>query len=123
MARIMNDYWTPERRNLIEWLLNEAPTLGRIYEGCLRILFSENNIPGWTRFVAHGVREIRNQLPFQVAGVTKGTRVDHSERIKEISKLWRDGSLPVDGSRPVKAHDIPQSRLIYIPHLFWDLAF
>jgi len=115
----MNDYLTPQRIKLIEWFAKEAPSLGELYKGCLRILFSEEEIPGWARFVAHGVREIRNQLPFQVAGLAKSTKLEYSDKINQIAKLWEEEALPINGSLPLRSMNkgevLPPNIRIEIP--------
>src|SRR5260221_12808042 len=51
--------WTPERQKVKDWLAQESPSLGELYEGAVRILF-ELRPPGYRLFVAHAVREIGN---------------------------------------------------------------
>lgn len=60
-------YWTEPRQELRAWFQRNAPSLGELYEGALRMFFAPE-FPGRVRFVAHAVREIRNRLPDAIAG-------------------------------------------------------
>ncbi|MBN2413960.1 hypothetical protein JXQ31_19960 [candidate division KSB1 bacterium] len=72
----MESYWTKERLDLKAWFQRNAPSLGELYEGVLKLLYTDEKIPGWTRFVAHAIREIGNRLPDIVIGVQKNTYLD-----------------------------------------------
>jgi len=91
------DYWTPARKELRHWFEINAPSLGELYEGALKMLFS-NNFPGRVRFVAHAVREIRNRLPDVVAGQRTGNHLDYVSRIDNLANEWQRHGLPTDGS-------------------------
>jgi hypothetical protein len=65
--------WTPRRRELREWLRRNAPSLAELYEGAVSLLF-DVPIPGYTRFVAHAVREIRR--PQSAAPLAMGSSSD-----------------------------------------------
>ena len=57
-----NALWTRNRRELLEWLGRNAPLLAELYEGAVSLLYG-SRIPGFSRFVSHAVRELRNRLP------------------------------------------------------------
>jgi hypothetical protein len=57
-----------------------------------------HSVPGRVCFVSHAVREIRNRLPDAISGVKGGGRLDYPSRLDEISQLWEQSGLPVDGS-------------------------
>lgn len=98
------DYWTLQRKELRSWFERNAPSLGELYEGALRMIFSEA-FPGRVRFVAHAVREIRNRLPDVIAGPKAGGTVQYKNRLDEIANLWKEYSIPLDGSRPAKVSE------------------
>lgn len=94
------DYWNETRRELRAWFERNAPSLGELYEGALRMVFDEK-FPGRVRFVSHAVREIRNRLPDVIAGY-KSEPLEYKNRLDEISKLWEKSGLPLDGAIPIK---------------------
>jgi hypothetical protein len=110
------DYWNETRKILRSWFENNAPSLGELYEGALRMVYDEN-FPGRVRFVSHAVREIRNRLPGVIAGYKSGSSLQYSNRLEEIAKIWQESGLPVDGSLPIKitTEDLPSSTDVPIP--------
>jgi hypothetical protein len=57
------------------------------------------SVAGFTRFVAHGVRDIRNRLPDVVAG-REGGHFQWKNRLDQLEKVWLDGGLPLEGPAP-----------------------
>ncbi|MBD3386397.1 hypothetical protein GF407_15915 [candidate division KSB1 bacterium] len=112
----MDDYFNPTRNELLLWFKKKAPTLGELYHGCLKILYIDCRIPGWVRFVSHGVREIRNRLPHVVAGIEEDSRYNSTPQVNEISNLWEKHSFTFDGSPPVtiQNNDEPEDTSIHI---------
>jgi len=111
-------YWTEGRKDLRSWFTRNAPSLGELYEGALRILFSEIPFPGHVRFVAHAVREIRNRLPDVIAGPTQRPHVQYKNRMDQLCKEWEKWNLPTDGSLPISVSEgesLPGARDIPIP--------
>ncbi len=93
-------FLTPLRRDLLDWFKAHAPTLGELYEGARALLFSPP-LPGWTRFVAHAVREIANALPRVVAGLNS-QQVQYPSLLDDIvSGPWTKSGLPLDGAMPI----------------------
>lgn len=92
--------WTPERLELKAWLDRNAPSLAELYEGAVRLLF-ELKLPGYTRFVGHAVREIRNRLPSVISGSTSGEQLQYKNRLDEIIKTCKKCGFPTDGTVPV----------------------
>ena len=95
------DYWNDRRKELRSWFGRNAPSLGKLYEGALYILFFDN-FPGRVRFVAHAVREIKNRLPDAVAGPKTNKRLDYVGRLDDLAKEWEKEDFPINGSQPVK---------------------
>ncbi|MBD3376716.1 hypothetical protein GF406_16895 [candidate division KSB1 bacterium] len=112
----MDDYLTPTRLELISWFEKQAPTLGELYHGCLKILYTDCRIPGWVRFVSHGIREIRNRLPHEVAGIEKDRRYNFTPQVNKIADLWHEHSFTFDGSPPVtmQNNDEPENESVNI---------
>jgi hypothetical protein len=94
--------WTRERLELKAWLGRNARSLAELYEGAVRLLF-ELRLPGYTRFVGHAVREIRNRLPSVISGSTSGEQLQYKNRLDEIIKICKKSGFPTDGTLPVVA--------------------
>jgi len=94
-------HWTRERQELYLWFQRNAPSLGELYAGALRMLYDESGFPGRTRFIAHAVREIRNRLPEVIAGGKSKPSVQYKNRLDDLSKKWQKHSLPLDGTLPI----------------------
>jgi hypothetical protein len=115
------NYWSEKRIELSKWFKRNAPSLGELYEGALRMVFDES-FPGRVRFVAHAVREIRNQLPDVIAGPV-GSNLQYKNRLDDIANAWQKEGLPLDGSLPVNVtaeklnigrQEVPISVKVYI---------
>jgi hypothetical protein len=91
--------WTRSRCELREWLRTNAPSLAELYEGAVLLLF-DGPIPGFTRFVAHAVREIRNRLPDITSGPRLGGYLNYKGRIDELVAVWKSEGLITDGALP-----------------------
>jgi hypothetical protein len=86
--------WTPDRTELREWFHRNAGSLAELYVGAVTILYIHNPItPGWSRLVAHAVREIRNRLPDEVAGKKIATQLQYKPRLDDIADLWGRAGL------------------------------
>jgi hypothetical protein len=92
--------WTPNRKELLEWLRRNATSLAELYEGAI-LLLTLAHPPGYTRFVAHAVREIKNRLPDAIFGTTSGGRLDYTNRLENVAKDWKEAGFPIDGTAPV----------------------
>lgn len=84
------------RQELRTWFRANAPHLGALYEGTLKILYTVG-FPRKERFVAHAVREIRNRLPDAVAGPKAGGTVQYVNKLDAIVEKWRDVGLDFGG--------------------------
>jgi hypothetical protein len=71
--------------------------LGELYEGAVRILF-ELRPPGYTRFVAHAVREIGNGLPFVIFNIRSSSRLDYTNLLDRIAERWKRAGFATDGT-------------------------
>jgi hypothetical protein len=92
--------------------------LAELYEGAALLMF-EVALPGYVRFVAHAVREIRNRLPFVISGSRSGGNVNYKDRMDQIARRWRDAGLLTDGritSLPARSSSVgPQPEDIPLP--------
>ncbi len=105
-------YLTQSRLELHEWFNRNAPSLGELYEGALRMLYGEDNFPGKTRFVAHSVREIRNRLPDVITGQKVRGRFDCINRLDELAEDWKKAGLSLESVIPMQVtaeQSIPSS--------------
>src|ERR1700722_12753916 len=82
-----NGRWTRNRRELLEWLGKTSPSLAELYKGAVDLLFGRP-VAGFSRFVSHAVREIRNRLPSVVSGTGSSGRLDYTSRIDDLSAQW-----------------------------------
>lgn len=89
----MPDELTPTQLELLAWFRRNAPSLGELYEGALKMLY-DGSLPGRTRFIAHAVREIRNRLPDVISG-TQTNRLDYKTRMDNLLKSWQHADLPL----------------------------
>lgn len=94
----VNEYWTQSRLELKAWFQRHAPSLGELYEGALKMIFSDC-FPGRSRFISHAVREIRNRLPEVVTG-SKGSYFDWKGRLDDLTKDWKMAGFSLDGTIP-----------------------
>jgi hypothetical protein len=69
------DVWTDRRLAILEWLESAAPSLAELYQGAVQLL-DDPGFPGRLRFIAHGVRDVRNRLPDVVAGFERPARFE-----------------------------------------------
>jgi hypothetical protein len=110
--------WTPERLELKAWLTGIAPSLAELYEGAVRI-FVELRLAGYTRFVAHAVREIGNRLPDAISGDST-LQLQYKNRLDSILQQWKRAGLTTDGTFPAEwvASDSARSKhaQIALPH-------
>jgi hypothetical protein len=73
--------------------------LAELYEGAVLLLF-DAPIPGYTRFVAHAVRETRNRLPDVTSGSKSGRQLNYKGRIDDLVVVWKETGLATDGTFP-----------------------
>jgi hypothetical protein len=78
--------WTTSRLEIRAWLYEQAPSLAELYEGAVCLIF-EKPISGRVRFVAHAVREIRNQLPNYISGGNTGGRLEYKDEVEKLSTV------------------------------------
>jgi hypothetical protein len=95
---IEDSAWTRSRKELRRALSDVAPSLAELYQGSVLLLY-QNQLPGWSRFVAHAVREIRNRLPHEIGGHTISQRVDYENSMDRIAHLWRKAGLDTSDIR------------------------
>ena len=108
--------WTEQRLEIYSWFQRNAPSLGELYAGALKMLY-ENSFPGRTRFIAHAVREIRNRLPDVISGVKGEPSFQWKHRLDAMVIAWQTSRFPLDGSIPIglsENHSLP-SHLVPFP--------
>jgi hypothetical protein len=84
--------WTLTRRQILDWMKRNAPSLAELYDGAVRMLY-DHSFPGRSRFIGHAVREIRNRLPDAFSGPTRSERLDYTKRVDSISSAWSTAGL------------------------------
>ena len=90
-------YWDYRRLEIRGWLLLNAPSLAEMYESVIQLRFG-SDLPVRARFIAHGIREIANNLPSCLRVEIKG-RVEYQQLVNGFAQEWRDAGLPV-GEQP-----------------------
>lgn len=114
------NYWTQSRLELRSWFKRNAPSLGELYEGAVRMAFS-SEFPGRTRFVAHAVREIRNRLPDVISGSKIGGLFDWKNKLDQLVKEWRKSGFTLDETMPHQIIDgqmVPEANILIEPGLY-----
>lgn len=101
----------PRRVELLRWFQRTAPDIARAYEGAIHLL-DMDDFPGRLRFVAHGFRDMTNQLPDCLARF-KRTRLEYREEVEKVAKVWPDlaqyGKSAYEDT-PEEGNSIPLSR-------------
>src|SRR5271156_1284744 len=90
-----NSHWTRNRQELLDWLDKTSPSLAELYKGAVELLFGQS-VPGFSRFVSHAVREIRNRLPSVVSGTDSSGRLDYTSRIDDLSAQWKKAHISIE---------------------------
>src|ERR1700679_2804132 len=93
-----NGDWTRNRLELLQWLGKTSPSLAELYKGAVELLFGRR-VAGFSRFVSHAVREIRNRLPGVVSGTGSSGRLDYTSRIDDLGAQWKKARISV-GAKP-----------------------
>lgn len=121
----LEKYWTRERKKLVDWFMRNAPSLGELYQGAVRLLFADPPIPGRSRFIAHAVREIWNRLPEVLTGL-RLSRLEYVNRCDDLIELWEREGLPSDGSIPVSVneadHELPSGTVPLPRKVYFEVA-
>lgn len=117
-------YLTPHRAELLSWFQRNAPSLGELYLGAIKIV-SEPSFPGRTRFISHAGREICNRLPDIISGVRSTPVLQYKNKLDEISKGWVKTGFPLNGSRPINvtgSETIPSNSVPVPINLFYKIS-
>jgi hypothetical protein len=111
-----NGHWTRNRQELLEWLRKTSPSLAELYQGAVDILFGRP-VAGFSRFVSHAVREIRNRLPSIVSGTGSSGRLDYTSRVDDLSAQWKKAHISVEAkpSETGKAPSTVQASEVVLP--------
>ncbi len=76
------------RAGIRNWIANYSLALAELYEASVRLMH-EVALSGRVILVCHAVREIRNRLPEMVSGTKGAGRLDYTNRVEKIVRLWR----------------------------------
>jgi len=79
-------WWSGPRQAIHQWLQKHSPPLAELYLGANQLLCEPR--PGWTRFVAHAMREIVNRLPAAICGEenVKG-HLEYGQRVEAVAAI------------------------------------
>lgn len=80
------------QKRIFNWLEEFKAGLGELYAGAIRMM-KERNLPGRELFICHAVREIRNRLPDAVGGKYAVERLDYTQEVTNIKKVWERARL------------------------------
>lgn len=95
------------QKRIINWLGEVESELGELYEGALRMI-KNSYFPGRDRLICHAMREIRNRLPYAVAGKQVFEHLDYPKEVTPIAKAWdRAGLEGVYEKQSAKASNEP----------------
>ncbi len=86
-------YWTTARLDISNWLQQNAPFLGELYEGAVSLAFESNNPlppPSRIRFIAYAVREIGNRLPDYISDAPSVRTHQYDEKLNEALSKVKD---------------------------------
>ncbi len=123
-AQTDDQCWNASRLEILGWLKRNAPSLAELYEGAV-LLICHKSLPGWTRYLCHGIREIGNELPDRITGTTSGMQLQLTNRFDEILNEWRRANLPLDGTTPgvqvTAGASLPSPSNIELPRRIYDL--
>jgi hypothetical protein len=104
------DVWTDRRLAILEWLESAAPSLAELYQGAVQLL-DDPGFAGRLRFIAHGVRDVRNRLPDVVAGFERPARFEWKNRLDAFAKIWKpDGP----GALLAESHSVDSTTEIHV---------
>ena len=83
-------YWTRQRRDLIQWMKDRAPSFVQGYVGAVRLLYMPS-FPARVHFICHAVRDIYSYLPAAL-GTKRSPRPSEvfPPMVKELVKRWKD---------------------------------
>ena len=107
--------FTENQMIIIAWFRRNAPSLGELFEGAIRLLY-EIRLPGYTRYISHSVREIRNRIPEVLAGIKGGDQLQYKNRMDSLAKKWSNSVLKRedDGMSLTQDSAKPSDEEIYI---------
>lgn len=111
------EVWTPERKELLQWFRQEAPSLADAYGGAVKLMHSAD-FPGRVHFIAHAARDIGNRLPDIICSFERPRRLDYKKELEEISGMW-PSTMPPDAYTddtqvPQQQEEVPISRRVYL---------
>ena len=102
-------HWNRNRLELLDWLRKTSPSLAELYQGAVDLLFGQQ-IAGFSRFVSHAVREIRNRLPGVVSGVIAAGRLDYTSRIDDLAAHWRKAGIEIEAKPSALGETVSTAR-------------
>ena len=83
-----SSYWTKQRRELVRWLDDRAPSFSCAYVGAVRLLHTPS-FPAREHFICHAVRDIYRLLPAAL-GAKAPTRPAEvlPDMARNVAKIW-----------------------------------
>jgi hypothetical protein len=105
---------TAERRVILTWLQERAPSLAELYDSALSLMH-DRPLRARVRLVSHCVREIVNRLPEAVAAATVTKRIEYRVFVERIVAVWptADSAVLVTDT-PNAPAEVPIPRAAYV---------
>jgi hypothetical protein len=83
------EYWTTERKEILDWLKDHAPSFVEGYKGALHLLHMPSDFPARVHLICHLIRDFYRYLP-SALGIKPGSRPSEvfPEMVRTLEKLW-----------------------------------
>ncbi len=107
-------YWTTQRKELVTWLQDRAPSFVEGYVGAVRLLHMPG-FPGRVHFICHAIRDIYRHVPrtFGVKSLPRPAEVFPS-MVKELAIAWREfPASEAKDEQSVSESDLGVSRQVH----------
>lgn len=83
-----SSYWTKQRRELVQWLEDRAPSFTEGYVGAVRLVYTPT-FPARVHLICHVVRDIYRHLPaaLEVKSLSRPAEV-FPDMVKSLAEQW-----------------------------------
>ena len=90
LAPLKEPYWTQQRRELVQWFTDRAPSFVEGYVGAVHLLHAPL-FPARIHFVCHAVRDIYRHLPmsFRAKSLPRPAEV-FPNMVKVLAERWKE---------------------------------
>lgn len=107
-----SSFWTPQRRELLAWLNDRAPSFSPGYMAALRLLHT--SFPARVHLICHLIRDFYRYLPaaLGVKGAARPAEV-FPPMVKQLAKAWGDSPAEQSGSPAAPGTDVVVSPEVY----------